>query len=252
MNRVRQLRERAVYAWSIRRQWGMTRFLALALRGVLELVVAWRTVDLFERDLTEANAPFEPALPLEIRVAEDSDFVRFRDTLLREDTTRSELARRRAAGDLCFIGVSEGRLVHFTWLVRRRRVWLPDLGAMLDLEPDAAYVPFSYTERAMRGRSVQAAVTRFMIEWEQRHGLRRHYYLVMRENTPGRAIVRGRHVGSPAKLLRTVRTVRIALLPGFLVRGLDEGGRPRLEPARPLDLRALGLWVRPPSDATPS
>jgi GNAT superfamily N-acetyltransferase len=229
----------------------MGRFLVLALRGLLEPVVAWRTLDLFERDLTEPNAPYEPTLPLEIRVAAASDFARFRDTLLREDTTASAIERRRAAGDLCFLGVLEGRLVHFTWLVRGRRVWLPQVGAILDLDPDAAYVPFSYTEPAMRGRGVQPAVTRFMVEWEQAHGLRRHYYLLMRENQPSRAIARGRHVGRPAQVVRSVRTVRIAPLPGLFARGLAEGGWPRLEPTRPLDLRPLGLWVRPPGQAPP-
>jgi GNAT superfamily N-acetyltransferase len=206
---------------------------------------------MFERDLTAPNTPYDPALALEIRVAEDADFVRFRDTLLREDTTPGEIERRRAAGDLCFIGVAEGRLVHFTWLIRGRPAWLPDIGAVLHLEPDAAYVPFSYTEPVMRGRSVQPAVTRFMVEWEQAHGLRRHYYLLMRENRPSRAIARGRHVGRPATVLRSVRTVRIALLAGRLVRGLDTGGRPRLEATRPLDLPGLGVWVRPPRDAPP-
>jgi hypothetical protein len=252
VNRLRRLYARAGYAWSIGRQWGMARFLVLAVRGLLEPLVTWRTLDVFERDLTEPNTPFEPTVPLEMRVAEASDLARFRDTLLREDTVWTEIERRRAAGDLCFIGIADGRLVQFTWLFRRSPVWLPPVGAMLALEPDAAYVAFSYTEQAMRGRNVQGAVTRFMIEWEQAHGLRRHYYLIMRENTPGRAVTRGRHVGSPAKLRRTVRTVRIAGLPGFLTRGLERGGPPRLEPTRPVDLRWLGLWVRPPRDATSS
>jgi hypothetical protein len=44
-------------------------------------------------------------------------------------------------------------------------------------------------------------------------------------------------------VIRTVRTVRIACVPGFLARGLGGGEPPRLEPMPALDLGFLGLWI---------
>src|SRR5439155_21628890 len=82
---VRLLPVRSSYAWAIGRRQGMARFLLLAVRGLLDPLVAWRTFDFFGRDLTEAFLPYEGPSAVEIRVAQESDFVRFRQTLLREN-----------------------------------------------------------------------------------------------------------------------------------------------------------------------
>jgi hypothetical protein len=77
-------------------------------------------------------------MTIDIQVAKDEDLVRFRETLLREGVPWEEITRRRAGGDMCFIGLHEGRLVHFTWLTRERRVWLKGIGVTLHLEADEA------------------------------------------------------------------------------------------------------------------
>ncbi|MGH6954508.1 MAG: hypothetical protein ACREGL_10020 [Alphaproteobacteria bacterium] len=215
----------------------------MMLRGLLEPLVSWRTYDFFARDLTVPVAPFVAAIPLEMRVAVDADFLRFRPSFLREGVTGEEIERRRRAGDRCFLGVAGDRLVHFTWLFRRP-AWLAELGATLRLGPDEAYIAFSYTDPDRRGQGVQPAVTNFMIRWEQAVGIRRHYYFVMRHNVPARKITTGHHAGAAAEPIRTVRTVRFAWVRSFLAYGFEPGGRPRLEPAPALDLGPMGLWVR--------
>lgn len=244
MARAQQIRERWHLARSILRYGGAVRFLGIVARGILRPVVSWRTFCFFERDLTEPVPPFEAGIPLQIRIATAADFERFRDVLLRERVGESEIARRRASGDQCFIGVAEERLVHFTWLVRRS-IWVPDLGATLDLGTDESYVPFSYTDPAVRGRRVQPAVVNFMLRWEQSARVQHHFYFVMGHNVSAMKITAGRHAASAARPLRAVRTVRLLGARGFLAVGLLSEQRPHLEPGPHVDLGRLGLWIRP-------
>ncbi|MGH6954507.1 MAG: hypothetical protein ACREGL_10015, partial [Alphaproteobacteria bacterium] len=205
MSRVDRWRARIGYGWSIGRRAGTWRLLGMALRGLLEPLIAWRTYDFYARDLTAPVAPYQATIPLDIRVATDADFERFRPTLLREGATWDEVEACRRAGDQCFIAVSGDRLVHFSWLVRRP-VWLPEVGARLRLAPDEAYGRFSYTEPAWRGHGAHPAVVNFFTCWEQAAGIRSHYSFVMRHNLPARKLMVGRRPGVASELIRTVRT----------------------------------------------
>lgn len=244
MSRAQRIRERWYLALSILRYGGAARFIGIVMRGLLQPFVAWRTFCFFERTLDEPVAPFDASIPLEMRIATDADFERFNDVLLRERVDKSEIEERRTSGDLCFIGVAEGRLIHFTWLVRRP-LWLPAVGATLDLGPDEAYIHFSYTDPAMRGRGVQPAVTNFMIRWERAAGIRHHYYYVMGHNVSAMRITSGRHVGRAAEPSRTVRTVRVLGARGSLALGVQGEQRPHLKPGTHAEWGRLGLWIRP-------
>jgi GNAT superfamily N-acetyltransferase len=244
MARAQQIRERWHLALSILRYGGVGRFMGIVVRGIVKPLVSWRTFCFFERTLTGPVTPFKPSIPLDIRIATDADFDRFRDALLRERVDASEIERRRANGDLCFMGLAQDRLVHFTWLLRGL-VWLPALGATLELGGNEAYVHFSYTDPAMRGRGVQPAVTNFMVRWELEAGIERHFYFVMGHNTSAMRITSGRHVGTAARPSRTVRTVHLLGTRGFLVVGLLGEQRPLLKPATNVDWGRFGLWVKP-------
>ena len=244
MVRAQHIRERWHLARSVLRYGGARRFFGLIIRGILKPLVERRTFCFFERDLIEPISPFEASIPLEIRLATDADFERFHDVLLRERVDASEIEQRRANGDLCFLGISGSRLIHFTWLIRRP-IWLPLIGATLQLGADEAYVHFSYTDPAMRGRAVQPAVVNFMHRWEQTAGIRHHLYFVMGHNVSAMKIASGPHASSAARRSRTVQTVRLLGVPGFLATGLGGAERPRLKPGPHADLGRVGLWIRP-------
>lgn len=244
MARVRHIRERWHLARSILRYGGAGPFIGVIARGILWPLVSWRTFCFFERDLSEPVAPFESAIPLEIRIATDADFERFHDVLLRERIGESEIEQRRASGDLCFLGVAEGRLIQFTWLTRRA-IWLPAIGATLKLGAEEAYVHFTYTDPAMRGRGAHPAVVNFMLRWERSAGVRYHHSFVMGHNVSAMKIMFDHRSGRAARRGRTVRTVRLLGVPGFLALGLRGEQRPPLEPGPHADLGRFGLWIRP-------
>lgn len=244
MARMQQIRERWHLARSILRYGGIGRFLGIVVRGILTPVIRWRTFCFFERNVAQPVAPFDAAIPLEIRIATAADFDRFRDILLRERVDWSEIERRRASGDLCFIGVAQGRLIHFTWLLRRP-TWLPALGATLELSAEEAYAHFSYTDPAMRGHGAHPAVINVMTRWEHAAGIQRHFGLVMGHNVSALSIMSKHHAGVAARPSRTVRTVRLLGARGFLARGLGGEARPHLKPAAHVDLGRLGLWIKP-------
>jgi GNAT superfamily N-acetyltransferase len=242
VSRLERWRARLGYAWETGRRAGAGPLVRMALRGLLEPLIAWRTYDFYNRDVTAPIAPYAAAIPLEIRIATDEDFARFLPALLSEGTTPEEIEARRQADAECFLGVSGERLAHFTWLLRRP-VWLAELGATLRLGPDESYAVFSYTAPEFRGKGVHPAVVNWQARWEQTAGIRRHYSFVMRHNLPARRIMTRHEAGTTARVTRTVRTVRIAFVPGFLAHGLGNG-EPRLEPGPAVDLGVPGLWIR--------
>lgn len=242
--RSQQIRERWNLLRSILQYGGVGRFLGVVARAILMPLVRWRTFCFFERDMTAPVALVEASIPLEIRIATDADFERFRDVLLRENIDEREIAHRRASGDLCFIGVAGGRLIHFTWLMRRP-VWLPALGATLELEPDDVYAHFSYTDPEMRGRGAHPAVVNFELRWEHSVGIRRHVSFVMGHNVSALRIMTGLRSGTVSRHTRTIRTVRFLAARGFLARGLGGEARPHLKPGAHVDLGRLGLWIKP-------
>jgi hypothetical protein len=221
----------------------------LVRRGLRPLI-SWDTVSFFAwDDLSAVRVPeLHAGIPLEVRLAGRDEWWRLRALPPEAGRGQEEFEARLARGDLCFIGLSEGRLVHVFW-VGVSQSWIPALGATLRLAPGDAYAYESFTAETARGQGVQPAVTVFVLRYEQAQGFRRHLFYIERHN---RAALRAllKYADPPFTLTRTVRAVRIAGLPGVVLLGL-EGDGPRLElppGARVRRLGRLGQWVRPAPD----
>jgi ribosomal protein S18 acetylase RimI-like enzyme len=214
-------------------------------RQALGPVCTWRTLCFFERDLTRPLPEFRPRIPIEVRIASAEDLERFRDTFARVGARGDALATWRDRGDLCFIGVMEGQLVHFMWLTLAP-AWLPNIGATVRVEPGEGVVYYSYTAPAARGNGVQPAVANFMIAHEKKLGLVRHFYFVLRDNYAGVRITAGTHAGQAAALARIIRCWSVAGLPGVVLTGLDTPGRPYLDLPAEARVHRLGrgrVWL---------
>jgi hypothetical protein len=206
--------------------------------------VAWDTFCFFERDLGGVFPEFRARVPLETRVADGHDRQRFRAALEATGVPGDEVEARAARGDLCYLGLSEGRLVHVRWLALRS-VPIPPLGATLVLEPGEAYIYGSYTVPELRGQGLQPAVANFMFRHEKALGLRRNFYYTLRSNRAGLEVA-GKFGPEPAPLVKLVSRIRVAGLPGVALTGLEAPERPRLELAANQPRRRLGpgvLWV---------
>jgi hypothetical protein len=225
---------------------GFAGFTSHLVRRCLRPVLSWDTVSFFAwDDLAAVTIPqLQARIPLDVRLAGASDWSRLRELPQEAGRGQEEFETRLARGDLCFIGLSDDRLVHVFW-VAVRESWIPALGATLRLEPGDAYAYESFTAENIRGQGVQPAVTVFVLRYEQAHGFRRHLFYIERHN---RAALRAlpKYANPPFTLTRTLRAVRMAGLPGAVILGLGPGG-PRLEfppGVRVRRLGRLGQWVR--------
>lgn len=92
--------------------------LGTALRRCLRPLVSWQSVSFFERDLMRGPTPeVRAGIPLEVRLVESPEDVRrLQDFFRRIDRRPEVVATRLGRGERCFIALSEGRLVHFSWL----------------------------------------------------------------------------------------------------------------------------------------
>jgi hypothetical protein len=209
--------------------------------------VSWQSVSFFERDLTRGPTPeVRAGIPLEVRLVESPEDVRRLQDFFRQIDRRPEVvATRLGRGERCFIALSEGRLVHFSWL-SPGPASCPEIKATLRLGPGELYQGDSYTDAAVRGHTLTGAVMSVLIRWEQAQGYRRHFFYIARDNYSSLGSV-GKVMEPRPALTRTVRCYRVAGLEGFLVTGLDRDARPKLHVAEGVRARRLGRfghWVR--------
>jgi len=86
--------------------------------------------------------------------------------------TEEEICRRLSAGDRCFIGEIEGRIVHGFW-VSTSNAWIDFLNLDLPLKPWELYLYQTFTPLEMRGRGVATATLASALEMVRREGFRR-------------------------------------------------------------------------------
>jgi hypothetical protein len=211
--------------------------------------VSWKGVSFFERDLSRGPVPEVRArIPLEVRLAETAaDIRQVQEGFARVGRRPGAVEARLGRGEYCFIGLSEGRLVHWSWL-GPGPASCPEIKATLWLGPGELYQGDSFTDEAARGYSVTGAVMSVLIRWEQAHGYRRHFFYIARDNYSSLGSL-GKVMEPRPVLTRTVRCYRVAGVQGFLVTGLDRDARPRLQVANDLRARRLGrfgYWVTTP------
>ena len=181
-------------------------------------------------------------------MATHQDLDAFRETFLASGSHWEDIESQFSRGDLCFLGLVDGRLCHFMWLTLGSSP-ITALGVTIVIGRGEGLVYSAYTSPAMRGLAIQPAVANFMIKHEQSLGLARHFYYVLGDNEAGRKIVSGRHAAAPAVASRVVMCIHFPLFRGVLLRGLDTPGRPLLEvPPQPgvRRLGPLGVWVSGP------
>ena len=206
-------------------------------RRLCSPLFSWESLHFFERDLTQAIASEVPARPdIEVRLATTDEMLAFLSP------RPGEAAQRIAAGDLCFVGLLRGRIVHQTWL-GTRATYIPELGARIRLGESETYIYASLTEEDSRGSGVQAAVAGFIVRYQKEHAFRRHMLVVKWHNFSGRKVLS--RIQPPPRALRTVRRMRFLRLRGWWVRDVPLAGDPLfdVDAASVRSLGALGYWL---------
>jgi len=213
----------------------------VVLRWGLRPLVSWHSVSFFERDVSLIRPEVHARIPLEVRrVEHPADVRRLEDYFEHLGRAPAEVATRLAEGDECFIGLHEGRVVHFAWL-SRGPVMCPEVHVMLRLEPGEIYQGDSFTDESVRGHRVTAAVMTALLRWLHAQGYHREYFYVARNNHASLRALDS--VPRPRSVVtRTMRSFRLLGTGGFLVTGLDANARPALHLAAGLQARRLGRF----------
>ena len=89
-----------------------------------------------------------------------------------QELTEEEICRRLSAGDRCFIGEMDGRIVHGFW-VATSNAWIDFLNLDLPLKPGELYLYQSFTPLERRGRGFATAILASALEMLRREGFRR-------------------------------------------------------------------------------
>jgi hypothetical protein len=100
---------------------------------------------------------------------------------LRPDTRKSEVERRLARGDRCFVSWADGRIVDVCWSATGS-VYVPYLARFLHVPDGDIYSYDSYTLPAYRGRGLYMARNSYTARTNQAEGFRRSIALVAFEN----------------------------------------------------------------------
>ena len=100
---------------------------------------------------------------------------------LRPDTRRSEVERRLARGDRCFVSRTGDRIVDACWSASGS-VYVPYLSRFLNVPDGDIYSYDSYTLPAYRGRGLYMARNSYTAQANQAEGFRRSIALVAFEN----------------------------------------------------------------------
>lgn len=170
----------------------------------------WEPLLFFDRDLTTATVTsVTTKVPVEIRLATEAEVLEF------PSSRPGEGARRLERGDVCVVGVIEGRIIHQTWITTRP-TYIPEAAARIRLQPDEAYLYASFTEPPARGAGVQAAVSSFVVRYNRERGVTRHFLYVRWRNASARQVLK--RIQPPMRLVRVLKSLVVGGR-GYLVSG---------------------------------
>ena len=207
-------------AEGILRHQGLGSFFGRVLRRTLRPVVRIDRLLFFITDLTAPLPRIQARIPVEIRTATPEDFETFVATFERMGVERDELLERRDRGDVAFLALVDGRLVHSQWITFERP-WVSEIGVRLALGPREVCGYGAATLSEWRGHAIHPAVSLAIREYERARGYVRHINWVWRSNFEG---ARGTEkLGTPA---RTVWSVWVLGLPRPLAIGVGRTGSP--------------------------
>ena len=216
-------------AAGILRHQGIGSLLARTLRRALHPVVRIDRLRFYVTDLTAIPPRREARIPIEIRPATSEDFETFVATFERMGVDRSELEERRARGDVAFLALVDGQLVHSQWITFQAP-WVSEIGVRLDLGPQETCGYGAATLPEWRGHGIHPAVSLTLREYERAHGYLRHFYWVWVSNYE--SVRTNEKVGRPT---RTVWSVWVLGMRRPVAVGVARSGMPRLVRSRERD-----------------
>jgi len=214
-----------VRAEGVLRRQGLQSFLGRALRRALGPVVRIDRLIFFVTDVTTVLPRLEARVPVDIRPATPEDFEAFAATFERMGVDPSELQERRDRGDVAFLALVGGRLVHSQWITFRAPL-VSEIGVHLALGPRETCGYGAATLPEWRGHAIHPAVSLAVREYERAHGYLRHFAWAWARNFE--AVRTTEKVGRPS---RTVWSVWVLGMPRPVALGVARSGSPRLAPA---------------------
>ena len=124
----------------------------------------------------------EARCPLEIRkgAPEDIDFIGSGRELVDTDPYLRRLRRRFAMGAEPFLGISEGKLAHSSWLFRPPRV--VETNVDLRLSPDQVHIGACWTSTKFRGMNIYPTVLRHIQKYAFARGAKSVFIAAAPEN----------------------------------------------------------------------
>jgi ribosomal protein S18 acetylase RimI-like enzyme len=130
----------------------------------------YRRIVLLERALDAPLPEPAPALPLEIRLLDESEVNDYLE--LRPDVDRSAVVTRLRAGQMCFVARHQGRVVSACWATSRS-ARTEFLACDLHFGEGEAYLFDAYTEARHRGQGLAPALCLHQLLYLQQAGFRR-------------------------------------------------------------------------------
>ena len=140
----------------------------------------------FTRSLLEPLPVAEPRLPVTLRLATETDLLRFRGLVF---TSRLHYFERRLAhGRYCFIALNGEHLAAYCWATTQIDFDVDNLE--MSLHPGDAYVDDAYTVPTYRRQGIQSAVHLYRLEYMRHLGCRRAVLIVDDGNIASQRLVR--------------------------------------------------------------
>ena len=205
---------------------GLGSFFGRALRRTLHPVVRIDRLLFFITDLSAALPRIQARIPVEIRTATHEDFETFAATFERMGVESGELQERRDRGDIAFLALVDGRLVHSQWITFEAPL-VSEIGVRLALGPREVCGYGATTLPEWRGHAIHPAVSLTIREYERARGYVRHINWVWKSNFEG---ARGTEkLGIPA---RTVWSVWVLGMARPLAIGVAGNGSPEFVSSR--------------------
>jgi len=141
----------------------------------------YRRMVLMERLLNEPIPEVTVRLPVVISLLREIELDEYLS--LRPGPDPSDIRRRLAAGQWCFVARHEGRIIHARWATTRR-AWIDYLACEIRLAPDEVYTYESFTAPSFRGQNVAPVQAMESLHCFRDAGYRRSLAAIMPENKP--------------------------------------------------------------------
>jgi hypothetical protein len=141
-----------------------------------------QTTDVFRHDLARIE-PMEPAPGVSIERLPPAALERALEVRSIEPWLIEE---RRERGDVCYLGLSEGRAGHFSWVQQRGLHPISDAGVSVPVRDGEIWVYHCHTAPWCRGRRLYPLVLSAILTEARAHGASRAWIYTLRDNESSR------------------------------------------------------------------